>query len=182
MKKFYEEVDKNNREKMIEFLKKHYRYYTMNPWNLSTSYANCLKIHALELNNEIEDKLYELLDVKEFYDDLNFIVEDFDANHFYQYQAGFNGRSGGYLVLYMGGKKDDKVYSQPGLGIDESEDFEGEEWDNNALKERVELVQDFDQLCDDIVAQSVSLAENYTIEEKEIMTPKKIKVLVEKEN
>ncbi len=35
------------------------------------------------------------------------IMHDFDANHDHEWQAGFNGRSGGYIVLYKGFKVQD---------------------------------------------------------------------------
>ena len=45
-----------------------------------------------------------MMECENFYDDINQLVSDFNVNHDYQWQAGFNGRSGGYLVLYTGGK------------------------------------------------------------------------------
>ena len=58
---FYKDVDYANRESMLEFLNKHFRYYTMNSWNRSTSYANCVKLHALEIPEHLKDKAYEFL-------------------------------------------------------------------------------------------------------------------------
>ena len=43
-----------------------------------------------------------MLDVSEFYEDLRYLIDEFDESHNYLWQAGFNGRSGGYLVLYQG--------------------------------------------------------------------------------
>ena len=37
---FYKEVNVKKRGEMITFLKKHFRYPTMNSWNRSTSYAD----------------------------------------------------------------------------------------------------------------------------------------------
>jgi len=41
---FYKQVDKRYRETMRKFLRKHFRYNTMNSWNRSTSYANNIKL------------------------------------------------------------------------------------------------------------------------------------------
>lgn len=87
---------------MVAYLRNHFRYYTMRSWNQSTSYACNLKIHKLGLSPEIESKLYELLDVQEFYDMRSEILSRFACAHGFRWQAGFNGRSGGYLVLYEG--------------------------------------------------------------------------------
>ena len=55
------------------------------------------------------------------------------------------------------------------------EDFEG--WTLSKLRERVELVQEFDRLCDDIVRTYIEICMNYRITEEEILLPKTIKVL-----
>ncbi len=44
MRTFYTPVDLRSRADMTGFLKKHFRYHTMNSWNRSTSYACNLKI------------------------------------------------------------------------------------------------------------------------------------------
>ena len=81
MKTFYQKVDKRSRTKMIAFLKKHFRYHTMNSWNLSTSYANNLKVHKLSLPYEVEDKLYELMQVREFYDGIDSLIDEFSEQY-----------------------------------------------------------------------------------------------------
>ena len=215
---FYKKIDLRSTKAMKEFLSNHFRYYTMNSWNLSTSYAHNLKIHNV-IPGELQDKAYELLDTEYFYSDfINQLINEFNINHSYEYQAGFNGRSGGYLVLSKGGqytenlkfKPEDpkdarsysdvygrwishqeaidmkiayhsfpgRTYSHPGKSIDQNEDFE--DWDLYSLKDRVKLVQEFDQLCDDIVAETIYACKNFKVEEKEIKVSMKIKVLVEK--
>ncbi len=82
---------------------KRIRYYTMNSWNESKSLAYNLKIYNV-IDNELRDKVYELLDCDEFHENINMLINDFDREHEHNWQAGFNGRSGGYLVLYKGGK------------------------------------------------------------------------------
>jgi hypothetical protein len=94
---------------MIEFLENHFRYDTMSSWNASTSYANKVKIHSV-IPNELTDKVYELMECEEFYDNLRWILDDFADKYNQQWQAGFNGRSNGYIVLYQGGKTTKTIF------------------------------------------------------------------------
>lgn len=105
MKTFSKKVDLRSREAMVEFLVNHYRYDTANSWNRSTSYANDMKIYNLELDREIEENLLEMLEIKDSYFRINALLEEFGEAHNWYWQVGFNGRSGGYLVLYQGGSK-----------------------------------------------------------------------------
>ena len=131
-------------------------------------------------------------------------------------QAGINGRSGGYVVLYRGGIKPNgyksycthcgqknyqnvpeseigicgrcdakarvnfkqthmQVFTWPGKSVDEYQKFE--DGTLSEIRERAELVQDFDRLCDDIVSAFIDICRNYRIAEEEILVPKTIKVL-----
>ena len=83
---------------------KRIRYNTMNSWNLSTAPAYNLKVHNV-IDHKLQDKVYALMEAEGFYDNINDLIAEFDASNNYEYQAGFNGRSGGYLVLYRGGRK-----------------------------------------------------------------------------
>lgn len=103
MKTFYRKVDMRNREAMIAFLEGHFRYHTMNSWNRSSSYANCVKIHRLDLTREQMDKAWTMLDMAEVFDAINGIIHDWSTAYEWRWTAGFNGRSSGYLVLYQGG-------------------------------------------------------------------------------
>lgn len=79
-----------------------FRYYTLNSWNGADSYACNMKIDRLGLSNDIVNKLFDLLDCQEFFDCRQELMECFNEAHHYRWQAGMNGRSGGYLVLYEG--------------------------------------------------------------------------------
>lgn len=105
MRIFFEPVDLRSRQEMTDYLRNHFRYSTMNSWNQGTSYACNLKIYRLGLHPEIESKLYDMLDTQEFYFARQARLDLFNEQHQYRWQAGFNGRSGGYLVLYEGGLK-----------------------------------------------------------------------------
>ena len=102
MRIFSEPVDLRSRKEMTNFLQGHFRYPTMNSWNRATSYACNLKIHRLGLESEIESKLYDMLGTQEFYCLRQDALDLFNEMHNYRWQAAFNGRSGGYLVLYQG--------------------------------------------------------------------------------
>lgn len=145
---------------------KRMRYYTMNSWNLSKSLAYNLKIYNV-IDRELQDACYDLMNVDFFYEDyINPLVEEFDAKYNYQWQAGFNGRSGGYLVLYRGGIENGRVFSKPGMGIEENE-------------VPSEVKKDFRKLAVDIVKTAEYMAKHYKVTEEEISVPKTIKVLQE---
>lgn len=103
MKTFYRKVDMRNREAMAAFLEDHFRYHTMNSWNRSTSYANCVKIHRLDIARELMDKAWAMLDMEEVFDAIHGIIYEWSEERDWRWQVAFNGRSGGYLVLYQGG-------------------------------------------------------------------------------
>lgn len=216
MRKFSEPVDLRSRQEMTDFLRNHFRYPTMNSWNQATSYACNLKINRLGLTSEIEMKLYEMLDTQEFLFMRNDIVQQFNEAHHFRWQAGFNGRSGGYLVLYQGDLKPteyksyciccgqrnyrsveesgnvcgacgnpsrldyDRIPMQPitypGRGVDMDDDYE--EWSLSDLRDRVNLVQEFDSLADNLVSQAIHMANAYDIVDEEYYVPRTRRVLV----
>jgi len=55
---FYKQVDKRYKETMGKFLRKHFRYNTMNSWNRSTSYANCIKLHHVDKPKDIDNETW----------------------------------------------------------------------------------------------------------------------------
>ena len=209
------EVDVTKRASMEEFLKNHFRYDTAASWNNSTSYANNVKLYNLGLGRETEDKLWEMTETAEYWQELDDITKDFAIRHNYKWQAFFNGHSSGYVVLYQGelrdsgyksfcrycgqqnfqeateencrcGKcgKDGRVnYTErpttavvfPGRSTDPEGDFT--DWSDERLKERVELVQDFDGLCDELLHAAVEMAESCDVAEEEYYVPQKRKVL-----
>jgi hypothetical protein len=83
---------------------KRIRYNTMNSWNNATAPAYNLKVYNV-IDNDLQDRVFKLMEADNFYDEINFLIEEFNKENDYVYQAGFNGKSGGYLVLYNGGKK-----------------------------------------------------------------------------
>lgn len=92
---------------------------------------------------------------------INQFEEDADG-----YTIGFNGRSGGYLVLYH------KDY--PFRSLDMHEDFD--DFDDFEIRERYELVELFDEYCDAFIEEFKYAVENVTVEEKEVVTTNTVKV------
>ena len=206
---FSKRVDKRSRAEMTAYLAGHFRYDTLRSWNRSTSYACNMKLYNLGLDRETTDKLWDIIQVPEFYDRLNELIDDFNRQHNYMWQASWNGHSGGYLVLYQGGTEPGKyrsyctkcgqknyssvaetgkrcgvcneearvdyikppmqIFSFPGRGVDMDEDFE--DWSLYELQQRTELVQEFDRLADDIVAEALYIAQNHSVEERTVYIP-----------
>jgi len=103
---YYKQVDKRFSKALVAFLKGHFRYDTMNSWNRSTSYANCIKLYQVDKPSDIdEDTWWQMLDVPDWHHILSNLLDDFARQYEFQWQAGINGRSGGYVVLYRGGIK-----------------------------------------------------------------------------
>lgn len=65
----------------------------------------------------------------------------------------------------------------PGRGIDMLDFDEFLEWDIDSLRDRVALVQDFDALCDDIVADFITTCRDYEVVEDVEMVPRRFKRL-----
>ena len=147
-------IDITNDKQMFNFLKDHYQYYTLNSWNGLKSIANNVKVYNLKLSGNCYNALTFLQD--DNYDDLNSMIEDWEYEH-RGYKVGFNGRSGGYLVLY---NADDNRTVLPDE-VDYNDDYESykemcREYFGSVkaarykLVEMVKLVQDFDKLCDQL--------------------------------
>jgi hypothetical protein len=147
-------IDISSDKQMFNFLKDHFQYYTMNSWNRLKSIAHNVKIYNLRLSGDHWTALTFLQDDDYFV--VNMMIEDWEAEH-PGYKVGFNGRSGGYLVLYS----DSSNCCVLPEDVDECESYEeykrycreyygsvkANRWD---LVRTVKLVQDFDRLCDEI--------------------------------
>ncbi len=149
-------VDIASTKSMWEFLHNHFQYYTMNSWNNSRSIANNVKLHRLNLDGDWTVAMRYLFDVADsgllqmYIEDE---IRDFVNDNPY-YEVFFNGRSGGYLVLCE--KDGHKSVLPDCLDYVTYEDFKTDtHWDgcrvtdyNRELREAVEIVREFDKLCD----------------------------------
>lgn len=208
-------VDRTDRQAMISFLAGHSRYDTMNSWNRATSYAHCVKIHALGLDREQTEKAFELLHV-DYWDDLSLVIEDFVVEMNGEFTISSNGRSSGYLVLMKSqwestgyqsyckscsqrnyqactegnnrcgrcGAEGDagrlnfqhppKTLRVSGQALDQDEDFN--EWSLDQLANRVEVVEAFDNACDNIRSTFIDMLSLNVVEET-VLIPQKRYVL-----
>lgn len=182
---FYKKVNKNNNREMFDFLKCHFTYYTLNSWNRLESIANNVKIYNLDIKGDCW-KLLEILELDN-YSSINAIIEDWEQMH-KGYKVNFNGKSGGYLVLYDEDNNKhvfDNYQQNFIINAYDYEDFKNLLHDYNyTLKEykselikMVELVQDFDKLCDSLVSECQYMLDNCNVEEIEKTYTKKEKVL-----
>ena len=152
-------VDICNTKSMWNFLKEHFTYHTMNSWNRQTSIANNVKLHRLNLEGDWTVAMKYLFDETDCSGLQTYIedeIRDFTATNPY-YEVYFNGRSGGYLVLC---EKDrhKSVLPECVLEFDTYDEFKEEVksgwnyWNvkdfNKELRDAVEIVREFDKLCD----------------------------------
>lgn len=152
---FYKKgIDITNDKQMFNFLKYHFTYDTLNSWNNLVSIANRVKVYDLHLDGD-EWMALKFLEYDN-YEVVNDMIYDWEHEH-KGYSVGFNGRSGGYLVLYNDGNnrnvlpefithndtyEEYKEYCKEYYGSVKSNRYN--------LKQYVRLVQDFDKLCDEI--------------------------------
>ena len=138
---------------------KRIRYYTMNSWNRETAPAYNMKIYNLISDKELRNKLYDLIQLEDAYDNVNTLIDNFEYEckhtHGYEYRAFFNGHNDGYLVLGNA--------------------------NNNATVTDEEvpavILKLFRQLALDIQAEAIWLAENAEIKEEEIQITKTVRKL-----
>lgn len=175
-------IDKRNGKALFNFLNEHFTYYTMNSWNGLESIANKVKIYELGLEG---DKWLALgLLQNDDYESLNRMIYNWEEEH-PNYEVGFNGRSGGYLVLT---NKKDNINVIPNWisDYDNYEDFKANIKDyyetvKNCLDDLnyyVELVQSFDKLCDEIR----DYVNDLSLTNKDEMVKEEIERLVENFN
>ena len=162
-KLFYNGLKENTLEKKFEYIKEHFKYFTMNSWNGLKSIANNIKVYNLNLDNEIIDKSFEIISNSQYcdnvYENLNFTIEEFER--LTNAEIFFNGRSGGYIVLTPknGHNILDLYFSDNICEFDTFKQFKKEsidsdfsnndiEYMNGQLLECYYLLKAFDKLCD----------------------------------
>lgn len=173
---FYKKgIDITNDKQMFNFLKDHYTYDTLNSWNGLKSIANCVKIYDLGLEGDCWNALKYLQ--QDDYFDVNSMLEDWEREHS-GYRLGFNGRSGGYIVMY----NDDNNCSILPVSITYCNDYEeyktyckdyyGSVRDARGdLKYYTKLVQSFDKLCDTIRDYVNELSKrNFALDSADLIT------------
>lgn len=152
-------VDIASTKSMWNFLHNHPTYYTMNAWNRQESIANNVKVYNLKLNGDWTVAMKYLFDESDS-GELQLLIDEeireFEDSNPY-YRVFFNGRSGGYLVL---GSADNNGSVLPPCVADYETYTDFKEdiksgWNgynvsdfNRELRDAVEIVREFDKLCD----------------------------------
>ena len=157
---FYKKgIDICNTKSMWNFLKNHYSYYTLNSWNRQKSIAHNVKLYNLALDGDWTVAMRYLFDEADCAGLQTFIedeIREFEDRYPY-YEVAFNGRSGGYLVIY---EKQGHGSVLPSCvdDYDTYDDFKQSLKDSwyaetvseytYELREAVKIVREFDKLCD----------------------------------
>lgn len=159
-------VDICSPKSMFEFINNHFTYYTLNSWNGLQSIANNMKLYNLGLEGDwttVLDYLYDDNDIGCIGFQIRDLVDEWEAKH-PGYSLGWNGRSGGYLVIYNHDRRNGTVNFRNILpedltGYDNYEEFKETIKDYYGwnvkdmipeLREYTELIRDFDKLCEDL--------------------------------
>lgn len=154
---FYKKgIDITNAKQMFNFLKNHFQYYTMSSWNKVKSIANNVKLYNLDLDGDWSKALQYLQETDYF--EIDQMLEDWEADH-PNYVVGFNGHSGGYLVL-CNKNNTNNILPDTITNFDTYEEFKeylkeywgGVKYYLENLRHYTKVVQDFDKLCDSIRA------------------------------
>lgn len=146
-------INKGHSKEVFNYLKNHYRYDTMNSWNEEKSIAHNVKLYNLELEGDCgvaQEKLERYA-----YEAVNEKLDLWEDKH-PGYSVGFNGRSGGYLVLYSS-----NAHSRIPAWLSDNEDYDhykvwckeyqgGVCYNDYQLKSFYNTVRSFDELCDEI--------------------------------
>lgn len=160
MKQFVEKVNLKSKSSMIDYLTNHFKYYTMNPWNNVVNYAQNVKLYKLGVGREMLEKYYEYMSINwyhvsprhykyNFWIKFNEIVEEFSRRWGYTNYIQFNGRSNGYLVLYVTKRNEDGSLSiYPGK-THVPKDIES--YDKQMLIDLTREIIDFDKTVQKIV-------------------------------
>ncbi len=138
---------------MIDYLNNHFKYYTMNSWNKTESYARNVKIHnIIPLDSGVRDKAYTAVFEGMLPSFIYHMIENFETEN--DCEIFFNGRSGGYLVLTKKGEYTLREYPED-LSTDD-------------LKYVYKLVKDFDKLVDNIIKDFIEFLKKNEIRTEEV--------------
>ena len=165
---FYKKVNLQSNKECFEFLANHATYSTLNSWNGLKSIAHNVKLYNLPLKHDwriVEQALED-----DDYMSINMTLDDWAIEHD-GFKITFNGRSGGYLVLY-------NTYNNCHCFNNQShspcmyDDYES--WKKDVIEDygslknyhdelvvQVKIVQDFDKLCDNLVALCDEITNDY---------------------
>lgn len=157
------DINLDNPQEARQFLQRHCKYYTLNPWSQTKSYANNVRVTKLDLTRQQLDVALDMvcdetLDAHDYEIEQQVAISDFcQENHVDVY---FNGRSGGWLVMVPKDAGGRSMFT----GFDDESDIED---DDNAI-ELAKLVHEFDGLCDNLRDNLIRYAQSGHIETEDI--------------
>lgn len=155
---FPRRVDKRSREEMTAYLANHFRYNTMNSWNGRSSG------YLVLYQGGTEPSGYR-----------SFCARCGQKNYTSIAETGKRCGVCNKEARIDFSKPPMRIFSYPGWGVDMDEDFE--DWSLYELQQRTELVQEFDRLADDVVAEALYIAQNHSVEERIVYIPTTERVL-----
>lgn len=146
-------IDITNDKSMFNFIAQHPTYYTGNSWNCTRSIAHNVKLYNLGLEGDWTVALAFL--ESEDYETINMMIHDWERENT-GYSVGFNGRSGGYLVLYN--RAGSASILPETLDYETYEDYKADMRDyygsvranRDELVRYTQLIRSFDKLCDEL--------------------------------
>lgn len=173
-------------EDKYNYVKNHFKYWTMNSWNRLRSIANNVKIYNLGLTKEQESKIYDLrsANIEDFDELLNdaFVVLCREKN---LRNVFFNGRSDGYIVIADQNYGNGSVLGDL-FNYDNIEDFKQELKDyysyteeecqesiKEILERDFEIVKNFDILCDELRDFLIENLDNFQLIDEEVTVTEK---------
>ena len=178
MIKFAKEFNLDDDNAVFQYLKEHSLYWLMNSWNRLRTFSNNVKSYNLDVDDSIEDKLFESLDIDSV--DVKFAYED-GINDFEEENPGYtiytNGRSGGYMILAPNENRSNFCDMVNAVNNYDTLDELKEDHDFAKFKDLAEVVLNFDRACDNIIQNIVGIAESCGIVEEEYTVVKTRKVL-----
>lgn len=162
---FQKSINIGHNKEIWNFLKRHNTYDTLNSWNRLKSIANNVKVYNLPFKHDCNEVLNALQLDEYDYGVVNAFIEEWEELH-PKYVVGFNGRSGGYLVLYNR-ENNGNILPNFITEYDSYEEFKKYNYKEigsyygSLLREYAKLVRDFDKLCDELIDVCDNLVEEY---------------------
>ena len=192
-KKFFNKTNKNmSLRQKFDYIHNHSYYYTMNSWNKSKSLANNVKVYNLPITTEQRNKFFEICENfvlnYDLYDMINARIEDFESEN--EFDVGFNGRSGGYLVAYNRNNYNN-IIDEDLIDFESYDELLNYYKENfcwsfrdcqaelkSKIERNFEICVLFDDLCDNVLNELKFILDNAEIKEEEVVFSKKVKSLI----
>lgn len=137
-------VDQLDRKAMADYLSGHCRYY-VNKERRLTSYAQDIQ----DIPHNVKNRLLPFMETEK--EQVLSIIDKWESQYDFHYQVRFDDH---YMILFRGEKVNGEKVIFPYSYLDMEEDFYN--WTDSFLRERVRLVESFDQLYYKIINMGIS--------------------------